>query len=492
VSSAEGTARMVRAPDRVPALGVYTVLALGGALRLLTPSQLVKSVLDGTLLLLLCVWPLTWRDDHGDRRTLKLLSFFNALFFAAVGLMLIAFEVWPDALRPETTALLYRNVGGEPLAVLDNGLLLMVIVQIIFLAVWTLPRKRETSWSAWQPLGQFLDRPMVIATTALAYTASEISSSSIPGGLLNVVVIWGVLLNVAIAVRFTRWLRGQGDIKPWLALVIIKAGVGLFTGWRGRLLELAALLLIVFLAERGRLPIRWLVATGLVFMFLLLPFLIGYRSVLWGSDPTGVGSRVDAASAALEGDAGQSWSDRFLTSYRFLAVRLGGQRIDELSGIAAQDVRLNGGSLWPFLTAPIPRAIWPTKPALSPELNKIAVVLKKSPSAGQADLTTSMVWTQYTDMYLNFGLAGIVGGSILLGLYCRWLGRQLLRTSIRTPETVGMFVVMFGPFWGEYTLGYVFQTEIQLFMLFGVVYWVLRVGTTAAPEGVFRAPARHA
>jgi len=452
----------------------------------------MRSVLDGAILLLLCVWPLTWRDDHGDRRTLKLLSFFSAVFFAVVGLMLIAFEVWPDALKPETTALLYRRVGGDPLAVLDKGLLLMVVVQAIFLAIWALPRRRESSWSAWQPLGEFFDRPMVVSTTVLAYAASEIGRSSIPAALYNVVVVWGLLLNVAIAVRLVRWLRGEGDLKTWMALVLIKAGVGLFTGWRGRLLELAALLLIVYLAERGRLPVRWLLATGLVFMFLLLPFLIGYRSVLWGSDSNGLSSRIDAASAAFEDDPSGSWSDRFLTSYRFLAQRLGGERIDELSGVAAQNVRLNGGSLWPFLTAPIPRAIWPTKPVLSPELNKIAVVLKKSPSAGSSNLTTSMVWTQYTDMYLNFGLGGIVVGSILLGLYCRWLGRQLLRTSIRTPETVGMFVVMFGPFWGEFTLGYVFQTEVQLFMLLAVVYWVLRIGTVPATGVVRRESARHA
>jgi hypothetical protein len=44
----------------------------------------------------------------------------------------------------------------------------------------------------------------------------------------------------------------------------------------------------------------------------------------------------------------------------------------------------------------------------------------------------------------------------------------------------------------EFTLGYVFQTEVQLFMLLGVVYWVLRISATFVPGVVGRSPARHA
>jgi hypothetical protein len=87
-----------------------------------------------------------------------------------------------------------------------------------------------------------------------------------------------------------------------------------------------------------------------------------------------------------------------------------------------------------------------------------------------------MVWTQYTDLYLNFGIEGIVVGAVALGLFCRWLGNQLLRAPWRTPETIGVFVVFFAPLWAENPMGFVFQAEVQLFMLLGAVLLVIRAG----------------
>jgi hypothetical protein len=253
------------------------------------------------------------------------------------------------------------------------------------------------------------------------------------------------------------------------------AGVALFTGWKGRVIEVVILAIIVVVAERGRLPRRLILVSALA-LVMFIPWAIAYRTTLWFTDQGGgLDARLRSAQVASRETASMSIVDRTVLTVGYVALRVGGQRIDELAEISAEPVRMHGSTIWPFLASPIPRFLWPSKPSLSPQLNKIAVVLKRDAGAASAstDSTTSMVWTQYTDLYLNFGVLGLGIGVVLIAGFLRWLNSSLLRDEVRTPETVGAFVILFTPFWHEDTIGVVFQFVIQTLLIFWGLSWLL-------------------
>jgi hypothetical protein len=430
--------------------------------------------LDGVLLVYLgwAVWTLP--DRIGRFRALKLLSLFNAIYYGIVGLMLLVMEAHPDVFHPVTLGLLYREVGGDPIANLDQGLLLALAAQIALIVAFMLPLPAVTPGrvrpSQLTEVMSWLERPGVLASITLAYVVSRVWPEELPLALANVVAVWGTLLEAVLAMRLVRWLRERPGrargVGGWIWIVIVIVAVVLYTGWRGRLIELAALLVIAAVADRGQLRLRWIAVGSLAFGLLIIPWSVAYRSILWDTPNGGVASRIRAGVAATEETTDVTLQERALSSFSFVAVRVGGQRIDELSGMAAQSTRLHGGSIWPYVAAPVPRAIWPSKPQISPQLNVIAHALGKGEPS---DLQTSVVWTQYTDLVLNFGAIGLLVGALILGLFARRLNSSFLVAGRRTPEAVGLFTLFFGPLWREYPVGLVYQLEVQFLLVVLIV-----------------------
>jgi hypothetical protein len=277
-------------------------------------------------------------------------------------------------------------------------------------------------------------------------------------------------------------MRGLSEVGSWLWIVVLMAGVALFTGWKGRVIEVVILAIIVVVSERGRLPRRLILVSALA-LVLFIPWAIAYRGILWYTDQGGgLDARFKSAQLASRETASKSIIDRTVSTVGFVAFRVGGQRIDELAEISAEPVRMHGSTIWPFIASPIPRFLWPSKPSLSPQLDRIAVVLKQDAGATSTStegVTTSMVWTQYTDLFLNFGVVGLGVGVLLIAGFIRWLNSSLLRDEVRTPETVGAFVILFTPFWHEDTIGMVFQFVIQTLLIFWGLSWLL--GISASP-----------
>jgi hypothetical protein len=450
-------------------LAYVSVFALVGT-RMLAQPSFWRALIDTLILCVLCLFAWLLPDERGDRRALRLFSFFNFLFYGFVALLILALEAFPASLGSSRLQFIYQRVGGEPLEVLDHGILLAVIAQCTVLTVCAFARRRETRRRSWQSAVGFVDHPLILPTIVVAFVISNLAPNVVPIPIAEIVHTWGILLTGILALRLVRWMRGSSGVTTWLWIVALMAAVGLASGWRGRLIELVLLVVIVVVAERGRLP-RRLVLFSALGLIMFLPWAVAYRSTLWYTDQgSGLEAVVNSAQVASRETASLSIKDRAVLTVQFLALRVGGQRIDELAGISAQPIRMHGSTIWPFLTSPIPRFFWPDKPALSPQLNKIAVVLKKSPST---DTTrTSMVWTQYTDLYLNFGVAGLVLGTLLLAIVLKWLNSSLLRDDARSPESVGTFVVLFTTFWGEQTIGMMFQFIVRMLLLFGLIGWL--------------------
>ena len=457
--------------------------------RVVSSSHFRVAVLDGILLVYLCwvVWLLP--DRSGRFRSLKLLTIFNCIYFGIMGLMLLVMEAQPSVFRPETLGLLYRKVGGDPIANLDRGLLLALTAQVMltvaFLIPLPAPRTRNTSQRGLSVVMSWLERPVVLVSITLAFVVSRVWPDHVPLVGAQLVYVWGTLFEAVLAMRLVRWLRDRPlraeKALRWLWIVVMIVAAGLYSGWRGRLIELAALLVIALVADRGEIRLRWIAIGSLAFGLLIVPWSITYRSILWGGPDEGLAGRIRAGQIATQETASLSLHDRALTSFSFVGLRVGSQRIDELSGVAAQSTRLNGRSIWPFLAGPVPRAVWQSKPQMSPQLNVIAHSLGK----GQpSDFGTSMVWTQYTDLVLNFGTMGLLVGAFILGLFARWLNSVFLVAGRRTPEAVGLFTLFFSPLWREHPVGLVYQLEVQFLIILLVVFLMTRDRQGLARRGV--------
>jgi hypothetical protein len=455
----------------------FIVLLLAVA-RQFVGSLLLQTWIDGLILCALCLFAWFLPDEDSDRRGLRLLSFFNFLYYGLIALLMVAMETWPDVFHPESYPFLYRRVGGEPLAVLDRGILLAMMAQAIVLAVWASPQRRGRPRHLWHTVMEFVERPAILATTVVAFIVSNVAPQIVPLSIAHFLYLWGVMLSGILALRMVRWMRGLSEVRSWLWIVALMAGVALFTGWKGRVIEVVILAIIVVVSERGRLPRRLILVSALA-LVLFIPWAIAYKGILWYTDQGGgLDARLRSAQLASRETASMSVLDRSVLTVGFVAFRVGGQRIDELAEISDEPVRMHGSTIWPFLASPIPRFLWPSKPSLSPQLNKIAVVLKRDAGAASTstdNVTTSMVWTQYTDLYLNFGVVGLGVGVLLIAGFLRWLNSSLLREEVRTPETVGAFVILFTPFWHEATIGMVFQFVIQTLLVFWGLSWLLNV-----------------
>ena len=94
-------------------------------------------------------------------------------------------------------------------------------------------------------------------------------------------------------------------------------------------------------------------------------------------------------------------------------------------GLAAERIAageadyLGGRSIWELIEALVPRAIWPDKPVIagSPEIVSQMTGLDLSP-------TTSWGVGSVMEFQINFGLAGVVGGFLLLGSLLGMLDRK--------------------------------------------------------------------
>lgn len=460
-------------------LAAYFLGVILIGVRIFSSSLFLVAVLDGILLIYLCaaVWVLS--DLAGQLRALKLLSLFNAIYYGIVGLMLLAMEAYPGVFHIEALGLLYRRVGGDPIANLDRGFLLALTAQVALTAAFLFPlaRRRPRSMCPSQLVKVMprLERRVVLASVTLAYIVSRVWPDHLPLAAAHVVTAWGTLFEAMLAMRLVRWLRKKpGRVREacswaWIATVIV--AVALYTGWRGRVIELATLMVIAAVADRGKVPLRWVAVGALAFGLFIIPWSIMYRPILWGGPDEGLAARSRAAQIAAQQIAGMSLQDRASLSFSFVAVRVGGQRIDELSGMAAQPTRLHGESIWPFVLAPVPRALWPSKPQISPELNVIAHTLGKGEPT---DFQTSTVWTQYTDLVLNFDVVGLLVGSLILGFLARWLNSVFLVVGRRTPEAVGLFTLFFGPLWREYPVGFVYQLEVQFLLMLAAIWLISR------------------
>lgn len=208
-------------------------------------------------------------------------------------------------------------------------------------------------------------------------------------------------------------------------LAIMTAGLvalGLASGDKWEAIRPLLAMGLIYMSYRRRLPKMFLAATTAVLLLVIVPGSQLFRShanqaVQPVSQLVGAG-QIQAVGQGLH----LTWGRRLGIAGQWLENRP--RSIDQIALIVTQTPYPNSyqrGRLW-FL-APvynlIPRFLWPTKPVLSLEYD-FDRTYRHLPSS----TNTNTGLTQPGDMYINFGLGGVVAGMFLWGLVQAWLTRR--------------------------------------------------------------------
>jgi hypothetical protein len=112
-----------------------------------------------------------------------------------------------------------------------------------------------------------------------------------------------------------------------------------------------------------------------------------------------------------------------LHNITFEAVGGGSELFAPLAGlvqtIPEQVSYLNGSSYLETLVFPVPRALWHAKP--TGEIKRVTHVFDP--------LDNGVAFPEFGEMYANFGVLGVILGSILVGLLIEWFWVRLASTT---------------------------------------------------------------
>jgi hypothetical protein len=221
---------------------------------------------------------------------------------------------------------------------------------------------------------------------------------------------------------------------------------GLISGSKGMFLQNFIVLALVSSFVQRRLNLRWLVLPFLV-LVLFYPVSNAYRSIVWGREAqevTSLGGAVEAGRMAVGELAspgakpGYSWREG-------LNSTLG--RIDLLTCVAQvltlgpRATMVLGDERWwmlpiyPF----VPRFLWPSKPILE-EGARFTIALR----GGSGDVLSAGSSTAITypgDLYLQFGLLGILVGMFVLGVVAQWCTNRVNGTA--EPRDLFVYAAVF-------------------------------------------------
>jgi hypothetical protein len=231
--------------------------------------------------------------------------------------------------------------------------------------------------------------------------------------------IWilGVMLGVRAALgagsprALTLWL-GALAVYPVLMLLL---GGFLSYGSTAVIIALSVLVVVARSQWRAMAGVGLAAVLGISLFTAYFEQRDAIRGAVWGGAT--MDQRLDAVGGMLA-------SAHLFDPDRPADISALDQRLNQnfFVGLSAERIRngdvhyLNGRSVWEGLVSLVPRIVWPDKPVYggSPKIVSEMTGLQLSP-------TTSFGVGNVMEFYINFGLAGVAGGFVLLGWLLGWL-----------------------------------------------------------------------
>lgn len=243
---------------------------------------------------------------------------------------------------------------------------------------------------------------------------AALNASSSLGAVLTVFTSLGLMASILAAWRLavTR-TAGAAVLTLWVGGS--QVALGLFAGTKeAAVVQFVAL--VIGYSVPGKLRLGPVVATGLIAMFIVTPFVTAYRSELVTASgrltPAEALQSVDYASLF-----GSATSDGSQGSGDPAAQRL--SRIGDVAIIVSQSpspvpyvtpTDFMAGPLLGF----IPRSVWPGKPVLDAGYQANIAYYHTPPS-----VYSSAALTPYGDLYRHGGITIVILGMLVLGIFVR-------------------------------------------------------------------------
>jgi hypothetical protein len=293
--------------------------------------------------------------------------------------------------------------------------------------------------------------------------------------VLNYISQLGAVALVIVAIE--RYRARHDPLWRITFVVVLSSELlwGLISGMKGLLLQNFIIVALVSSFVRGRLNLRWLVMPFFA-LVLIYPVSNAYRDIVRNSpqqEVTSLGGAAEAARLAFikarsTGPyGGYSWREGLNNTL---------QRMDLLTSVAQVLVlgpqersMVKGDAQWRMLPIYpfIPRFLWPSKPILD-EGGRFTLALRES-FGDPAKAGSSTAITYPGDLYLRFGLPGVLLGMFVLGVVAQWLTNPVAGSV--EPQTLFLYA-------GIYVLG--FLVEVDAFGLWATfikllaTLWILR------------------
>ena len=334
-----------------------------------------------------------------------------------------------------------NRAGLTPPSFTRTGIILTAIGSVAFVAgVWLSRRRRQQVIP--QPAARTLYwRYCVLGGGLCSVVSYLIKIPSIGAVFSRGGPIW--MLGVMLALVTTLRLHDRAKAARWFAVLAAYPVLMLLIG--GFLSYGAMAAIIVLSALAVTTPSAWRVTvSGGIFLIVGMSLFLAYfehrpeiRATVWGGQDTE--ARIDASMSAFKdvqlfdpNNQAQLYAlDQRLNQNYF--VGLAAERID-----AGAVQYLYGRSVVEGFQSLIPRALWPDKPvtAGSPKVVSEMTGLKLSAS-------TSFGVGNVMEFDINFGIAGVIAGFLLLG----WgLGRlDLLSAEANLKGNLGDIFLYFLP-----------------------------------------------
>jgi hypothetical protein len=207
-------------------------------------------------------------------------------------------------------------------------------------------------------------------------------------------------------------------VALWGVLVPARLLVGLSSGATAQVLGVGLTLLVLYSEIRGRLWWSAILA-GAIGVAVLRPLMSPFRGLTWhGGAASGVSTvqKLKIFSGVAEG-AAEGRFGNYDTLIQFAATRL--CVTCTFADVLRQTPNIvpywDGATYYPILFKPIPRLLWPGKPIdlTGQEFGHRYGYLALD------DHDTSYNLPQTVELYANFGVIGVVIGSLLFGIFYR-------------------------------------------------------------------------
>jgi hypothetical protein len=283
---------------------------------------------------------------------------------------------------------------------------------------------------------------------------------------------------VAITLLFILQLDGQLDLPTrlllWCVMIPGRVLLALAAGQTAPALETPLLLIFAYASVRRAMPWKWF-ALGALAFFAIRPVMSPMRALTWKGGPLEGASEITKVKV-LSGIAtqtmagGMSYDDMFeFVVTRFADILPFAVVVRETPTVVPY---WNGGSYSPLVYHFVPRFLYPEKPkeeAHQAFPHRYGFIPRE-------DRLTLIALPQTMELYCNFGIVGLVVGSLLFGILFRSLHCLFVHPEMGSGAVVAAMLILTQFFSIEWNASAVLGAVIWNLVFIGLVNLVMESG----------------